>query len=113
MSIDLSAFDAAASHWIHLVGTCIEIFGVFILVAGIAWSTYRYVGWPTAHHYDQYRIRIGRSLLLGPEVLVAADIVKTVAIDLTFAPPGGLAQGALQGLSGRNGLLPRSPLGWP
>jgi len=34
MSIDLSAFEAAASHWIRLVGTCIEIFGVFILVAG-------------------------------------------------------------------------------
>src|SRR6516165_7086339 len=91
MSIDLSAFDVAASHWIRLVGTCIEIFGVFILVAGIAWSTYRYVGWPTAHHYDQYRIRIGRSLLLGPEVLVAADIVKTVAIDLTFTSLGLLA----------------------
>ena len=91
MSNDLSAFDAAASHWIRLVGTCIEIFGVFILVAGIAWSTYRYVGWPTAHHYDQYRIRIGRSLLLGLEVLVAADIVKTVAIDLTFASLGLLA----------------------
>ena len=89
MSTDLSAFDAAASHWIHLVGTCIEIFGVFILVAGIAWSTYRYVGWRTAQHYDQYRI--GRSLLLGLEVLVAADIVKTVAIDLTFASLGLLA----------------------
>jgi uncharacterized membrane protein len=91
MSIDLSAFEAAASHWIRLVGTCIEIFGVFILVAGIAWSTYRYVGWRTAQHYDQYRIRIGRSLLLGLEVLVAADIVKTVAIDLTFASLGLLA----------------------
>ena len=91
MSIDLSAFDAAASHWIRLVGTCIEIFGVFILVAGIAWSTYRYLGWRTAHHYDQYRIRIGRSLLLGLEVLVAADIVKTVAIDLTFTSLGLLA----------------------
>ena len=91
MSIDLSAFEAAASHWIRLVGTCIEIFGVFILVAGIAWSTYSYVGWRTAHHYDQYRIRIGRSLLLGLEVLVAADIVKTVAIDLTFASLGLLA----------------------
>jgi uncharacterized membrane protein len=91
MSIDLSAFDAAASHWIRLVGTCIEIFGVFILVVGIAWSTYHYAGWRTSHHYDQYRISIGRSLLLGLEVLVAADIVKTVAIDLTFAGLGLLA----------------------
>ena len=35
-------------------------------------------------HYDAYKIRIGRSLLLGLEILVAADIVKTIAIDLTF-----------------------------
>jgi hypothetical protein len=39
-------------------------------------------------HYDQYKIRIGRSLLLGLEVLVAADIVKTIAIQLTFTSLG-------------------------
>jgi uncharacterized membrane protein len=33
--------------------------------------------------YDAYKIRIGRSLLLGLEVLVAADIVRTIALDLT------------------------------
>jgi uncharacterized membrane protein len=42
-------------------------------------------------HYDQYKIRIGRSLLLGLEVLVAADIVKTIAIELTFTSLGLLA----------------------
>jgi uncharacterized membrane protein len=41
--------------------------------------------------YDQYKIRIGRSLLLGLEVLVAADIVKTIAIELTFTSLGLLA----------------------
>jgi uncharacterized membrane protein len=44
-----------------------------------------------AGHYDQYKIRIGRSLLLGLEVLVAADIVKTIAIELTFTSLGLLA----------------------
>lgn len=92
MDIDiehLSTFDSAVSHLIHLVGTCIEIFGVFIIVTGILWSTFLY-----AHrrvekrHYDQYKIRIGRSLLLGLELLVAADIVKTIAIELTFASLG-------------------------
>ena len=72
------AFEPAVSDWIHLVGTCIEIFGVFIIVAGIVWSTSLFVP-PRADkwHYDRYKIRIGRSLLLGLEVLVAADIVKT------------------------------------
>src|SRR5450755_2135557 len=88
----LSAFEAAVSHSIRLVGTCIKIFGVFIIVAGIIWSTYlsarRRVD---ERHYDQYKIRIGRSLLLGLEVLVAADIVKTIAIELTFTSLGLLA----------------------
>jgi uncharacterized membrane protein len=41
--------------------------------------------------YDEYKISIGRSLLLGLEVLVAADIVKTIAIELTFTSLGLLA----------------------
>ena len=88
----LPAFEATASGWIHLVGICIEIFGVFIIVAGVVWSTYLCVHWRTeTRHYDQYKIRIGRSLLLGLEVLVAADIVKTIAIELTFTSLGLLA----------------------
>jgi uncharacterized membrane protein len=87
----LFAFEAAVSHWIRLVGTCIEIFGVFIIVAGILWSTFLCVRRVNKWDYDQYKIRIGRSLLLGLEVLVAADIVKTIAIELTFTSLGLLA----------------------
>jgi uncharacterized membrane protein len=88
----LPAFEATVSNWIHLVGVCIEVFGVFIIVAGIVWSTNLYVRRRKEEtHYDQYKIRIGRSLLLGLEVLVAADIVKTIAIELTFTSLGLLA----------------------
>jgi uncharacterized membrane protein len=88
----LPPFEASASSWLHLVGVCIEVIGVFIIVAGIVWSTYLCVHWRTeTQHYDQYKIRIGRSLLLGLEVLFAADIVKTIAIELTFASLGLLA----------------------
>jgi len=88
----LPAFEATASSWIHLVGICIEIFGVFIIVAGIVWSTYLCTNWRSSiHPYDEYKIRVGRSLLLGLEVLVAADIVKTIAIELTFTSLGLLA----------------------
>ncbi len=41
--------------------------------------------------YDDYRVRIGRTLLLGLEILVAADIVKTVALEPTFSSLGVLA----------------------
>jgi uncharacterized membrane protein len=85
-------FEATANGWIHLVGICIEIFGVFIIVVGIAWSTLLCVLWRKYNQpYDEYKIRIGRSLLLGLEVLVAADIVKTIAIALTFTSLGLLA----------------------
>ena len=88
----LPAFEATVSNWIHLVGVCIEIFGVFIIVAGIVGSTYLCAFWSRQNRrYDQYKIQIGRSLLLGLEVLVAADIVKTIAIELTFTSLGLLA----------------------
>jgi len=92
MDINIESFEAAVSHAIRLVGTCIEIFGVFIIVAGIVWSTYHSVHRRLDQGlYDQYKIHIGRSLLLGLEVLVAADIVKTIAIELTFTSLGLLA----------------------
>jgi uncharacterized membrane protein len=76
---NLSAFEGAVSHTIRAVATCIEIFGVLIIVAGIIWSTYRTARQSADDRdYDQYKIRIGRSLLLGLEVLVAADIIKTI-----------------------------------
>ena len=84
-------FETATSQWIHLVGVGIEIFGVFIIVVGIIWSSRYIFRRETASRYDSYKISIGRSLLLGLEVLVAADIVKTIAIELTFTSLGLLA----------------------
>lgn len=82
------SFEMTISHWIHLVGVLIEIFGVCIIVLGIFWSG-RYIrSRDSSSRYGNYKISIGRSLLLGLEVLVAADIVKTIAIELTFASLG-------------------------
>ena len=87
-----NTFEPTVSNLIHMVGVCIEIFGVFIIVAGIVWSTLLFAQQQNVErYYDQYKIRIGRSLLLGLEVLVAADIVKTIAIELTYTSLGLLA----------------------
>ena len=40
--------------------------------------------------YHRYRQRLGRSILLGLELLVAADIIRTVAITPTFESVGVL-----------------------
>jgi uncharacterized membrane protein len=85
------SFETVTSQWIHLVGVLIEVFGVLIIVAGIIWSSRYIFGRGIVSRYDSYRISIGRSLLLGLEVLVAADIVKTIAIEITFVSLGLLA----------------------
>jgi uncharacterized membrane protein len=92
---EINAFktlEPVVDNSLRLVGSGIEIFGVLVIVTGIAWSTYRQLRQPIPEQdSDLYKIRIGRSLLLGLEVLVAADIVKTVAHELTFISLGLLA----------------------
>ena len=96
-------FEAVVDQAIRIVGSGIEVFGVLVIVIGIAWSTYRYLRRRTSgQDVDAYKIRIGRSLLLGLEVLVAADIVKTIAHELT-----AMSLGLLAGL-----VLVRTFLSW-
>jgi uncharacterized membrane protein len=91
-SAAFKAVESLSDHAIRVVGSAIEIFGVLIIVVGIAWSTYVHLLRPMhAEDTEIYKIRIGRSLLLGLEVLVAADIVKTIAHELSFVSLGLLA----------------------
>jgi uncharacterized membrane protein len=86
------SLEAAVGHWIRVLGLGIDVFGVLIIVAGIAWSTARFVRQHMEERrYDRYKVRIGRSLLLGLEMLVAADIVKTIALEPSFVSLGVLA----------------------
>jgi uncharacterized membrane protein len=85
-------FEAIIGQWVRVIGIAIDVFGVLIIVAGIAWSTSRFVRQHMEEqHYDRFKIRIGRSLLLGLEMLVAADIVKTIALEPSFVSLGVLA----------------------
>ena len=88
---------------IRAIGSGIEIFGVLVIVIGIAWSTFRQLRLRLSEQDSEvYKISIGRSLLLGLEVLVAADIVKTIAHELT-----AMSLGLLAGL-----VLVRTFLSW-
>lgn len=91
-STAFKAVESLSDHAVRAVGSAIEIFGVLIIVIGIAWSTYVHLLRPMpGEDTEIYKIRIGRSLLLGLEVLVAADIVKTIAHELSFISLGLLA----------------------
>jgi uncharacterized membrane protein len=82
---DTATIEAIASHWTRLIGVGIESFGVAVIVFGIGWSTYIFARDRMREEaYNVYKVRIGRTLLLGLELLVAADIVKTIALELTY-----------------------------
>jgi uncharacterized membrane protein len=36
------------------------------------------------HTYAEYKERLGKSLLLGLEILIAADVIRTVALEPTL-----------------------------
>ena len=88
----LQSIQLLTDYTIQVVGSGIEIFGILIIVTGIASSTYLHLRRPMpGENTEVYKIRIGRSLLLGLQVLVAADIVKTIAHELSFISLGLLA----------------------
>jgi uncharacterized membrane protein len=73
---------------------------VFILIGTVRWLFHSAKEIEGA--YERYRIVLGKTLLVGLELLVAADIIDTVAFDLS-----------VRNLSLLGGLvLVRTALGW-
>lgn len=75
----MAGIDFAAL--VDLCAKAIDGVGVVVLVVGVAASSLRYLGhWRAADAFRQYRRRLGETLLLGLEILVAADILDTVGV---------------------------------
>ena len=73
---------------IEWVAQAIELFAVTVIVAFIVIGTVRWLaGGPhgIGPRYKAYRSTLGKSLLVGLELLVAADIIRTVTLDATLA----------------------------
>ena len=68
------------------VALVIEIVGISVLVVGSLLTAWQAAGNALNRRpvYEQARRSFGRGLLLCLEVLVAADVVQTVAVDLTL-----------------------------
>jgi uncharacterized membrane protein len=67
----------------------VEAAGVAIIVGGASWATVLFVGELARRArfgaaYADYRRDLGRAILLGLELLVAGDIIRTVAVDPTL-----------------------------
>lgn len=79
---------------IEIVGQGVDIAGVVLIVLGLLLATGRFLlqaAGRTSDAYQHYREGLGRGLLLGLEFLVAADIIRTVAVTPTFTSLGQLA----------------------
>lgn len=89
--------DTAQAHGVvDFIAHLIELLGVAIIVVGLLLATAVFLrdglgdaGWRKA--YDRYRSNLGRGILLGLELLVAADIISTITAPLTFQSVGLLA----------------------
>jgi uncharacterized membrane protein len=79
----------------ELASLGVEILAVVIMVFFIIIGTTRWVVQSTKKlgdasvknvrvAYEGYRLVLGKAMLIGLELLVAADIIRTVALDLTL-----------------------------
>lgn len=79
---------------IETLGKGVDAGGVAIIVVGVTVASVMAVVRLLRHDphtYDTYRRRLGRSILLGLEFLVAADIIRTVAVTPTLPSVAVLA----------------------
>ncbi len=75
---------------IETTGKVIDAVGVAVIVGGAVIALVATIvrvrgteGGPAGGAYDAFRRQLGRSILLGLEFLVAADIIRTVAVTPT------------------------------
>jgi uncharacterized membrane protein len=68
------------------IGTTIDAIGVAVIAGGAILAVFLTIGRARSEEggaYEFFRRRLGRAILLGLEFLVAADIIRTVAVTPT------------------------------
>ena len=81
---------------VDAIGLSVDAIGVGVIVAAIAIAGLGFVrgllrAEPFGSSYRQLRQSIGQGILLGLELLVAGDIIRTVVVGPTFTSVGVLA----------------------
>lgn len=77
-------------EWIKVTYLAIEYLAVAIIAGMTAFSTVRYFLFlitrknAPGDNYRDYKHSLGAGMLLGLEILVAADVIRTVALEPTF-----------------------------
>lgn len=75
------------AHYIDLIAKIVELIGVLIMFVGLFFAFYQGIRSTAGFNHDTYvkiRQTVGKSILLGLEVLIAADIMATVVTEPTL-----------------------------
>lgn len=75
------------TYYIDFVAKIVEFIGVLIMFLGLFFALYHGIRSSTGFNHDTYievRQIVGKSILLGLEVLIAADIMATVVTEPTL-----------------------------
>lgn len=80
---------------IAIVSYAIESFGVVVIVVGSVITTVSFLRrWrqgPFEDTFQDFRVGVGRSIIMGLEFLIAGDVIRTVVVASTLENIGVLA----------------------
>ena len=89
-------FEHTIIQFVEIAALIIELLAVIIIVSAVLVGMWRYLRHTLSsrtlvdQRFNEYRMVLARALLLGLEILVAADIVKTVVLEPTLQSVGVL-----------------------
>jgi uncharacterized membrane protein len=87
--------DAGLLQIVHWITRWVELAGIAVILTGAIWAALRFardvMRRDGTDSYRALRSNLGRSILLGLELLVAADIINTVAVEPSLTSVGVLA----------------------
>jgi len=82
MVLDISSSIETVTVLVDIVGISVILLGITLGFLELLHGLVKHLQIP--NRYDLLRIRIGKALLLGLEILVASDVIRTVALQPTL-----------------------------
>ena len=81
-------------EYLEQAGLAINLFAVALIVGGFILAAVRYSRRFRAEsletNFQEFKIELGRALLLGLEILVLGDVIETITVEPTFQSLGFL-----------------------
>ena len=86
----------SAIEWIEIASIFVEVVAVVIILFGLIYSSVRFIiltlqkKMTPRERFRQYKHGLAKALLLSLEILVAADVIRTVALEPSLSSILGL-----------------------